>query len=194
MENIVLHKREKKRVHDAKKGRRSGIIPGVMYGKNINNMMFEIGELELNKEISKNGEHAVLNVSLDGQNHKTLIKEIQRDPVDNKIVHLDLEELSENRKVNTEIPILFSGEDLIMKKGGAVQKEKSNVKVICNSDNIPKCVNVNLSSLGIGDAYRLSDVEMGKDITFVEDLDTIIAAITMNKKPSEMETEEHKLP
>ncbi|MDW8801320.1 50S ribosomal protein L25 [Clostridium sp. A1-XYC3] len=189
MENLILHKREKKTLHDAKKGRRSGIIPGVIYGKHMNNIMFEIGELELSKEIAKNGEHAVLNVDVDGETHRTLIKEIQRDPVHNKIIHLDLEELKENETVVTEIPILFSGEELIMKKGGAVQKEKSSVKAICKSDNIPKCINVGLASLNVGDAYRLADVEMAQDITFMEGLDTIIATITVNKKPSDIPEE-----
>lgn len=189
MESLVLHRREKKSSHDAKKGRRSGKIPGIIYGKHMNNMMFEIGELELSKEVARNGEHAVLNVDLDGETHRALIKEIQRDPVHNKIVHLDLEELTGNETVVTEIPILFSGEELIMKKGGAVQKEKSSVKAICKSDNIPKYINVGLASLNLGDAYRLADVEMAEDITFMEGLDTVIATITVNKRPSDIPEE-----
>ena len=85
MENITLHKREKKTLHEAKKERRQGLVPGIIYGKNINNIMFEIAELELNKEIFRSGEHGVLDINMDGQNHKTLIKEIQRDPVHHKI-------------------------------------------------------------------------------------------------------------
>lgn len=185
MENITLHKRNKKTLHEAKKERRQGLIPGIIYGKNINNMMFEIGELELNKEITRSGEHGVLSVSLDGENHKTLIKEIQRDPVHHKITHIDLAELSENTIVQTEVPIVFNGEDLIMKKGGAVQKEKANIKVQCKGESIPKCINVDLSKLNIGDSYRIGDIEMSQDIGFIENLNSIIASITKNKKPSE---------
>lgn len=189
MENITLHKRNKQTLHEAKKERRQGLIPGIIYGKNINNMMFEIGELELNKEIARSGEHGVLSVNLDGQNHKTLIKEIQRDPVHHKVMHIDLAEISGNSTVHTEVPIVFIGEDLIMKKGGAVQKEKTNIKVQCKGESIPKCINVDLSKMKIGDAYRIGDIEMSQDIGIIENLNSIIASITMNKKPSDIEEE-----
>lgn len=189
MESIILHKRIKKTSHEAKKERRKGLIPGIIYGKNINNMMFEIGELELNKEITRSGEHGVLSVNLDGESHKALIKEIQRDPVHHKITHIDLAELPENTVVQTEVPIVFNGEDLIMKKGGSVQKEKSNVKVQCKGESIPKFINVDLSKLDIGDSYRIGDIEMAGDISIIEDFNSIIASVTMNKKPSDIEVE-----
>lgn len=186
MENLKLNKRQKSTSNEAKKIRRTGVIPGILYGRNINNMMFEISELELNKEVVKNGEHAVLNVELEGKLHRTLVKEVQRDPVHHKIVHIDLEELPKNATIQTEIPIVYSGEDLIMKKGAAVQKEKSNVKVECKSEKIPRCVNVDLSKLEIGDVYRIMDLELSEDIAFVEDANSIIASITLNKKPSDI--------
>lgn len=193
MENLTLHKREKKTLHEAKKERRQGLVPGIIYGKNINNIMFEIGELELNKEIARSGEHGVLNINLDGENHRALIKEIQRDPVHHKIMHIDLAGIAENTTVHTEIPIVFSGEDLIMKKGGAVQKEKTNVKVQCKSEEIPKYINVDLTRLEVGDSYRIADIEMSQDISFDEDINSIIASITMNKKPSDIPEEENLL-
>lgn len=189
MESVTLHKRNKTTLHEARKERRKGLIPGIIYGKSINNIMFEIAELELNKEITKSGEHGILNVNLDGENHKTLIKEIQRDPVHHKITHIDLAQLSENTVVQTEVPIVFNGEDLIMKRGGAVQKEKANVKVQCKGENIPKYINVDLSKLDIGDSYRIGDIEMAQDISIIEDFNAIIASITMNKKPSDIEEE-----
>lgn len=189
MGNITLNKREKKTLHEAKKERRKGLVPGIIYGKNISNMMFEISELELNKEITRGGEHGVLDVTLDGQNRKTLIREVQRDPVHHKIMHIDLAELTENSTVHTEVPIVFVGEDLVMKKGGAVQKEKTNIKIQCKGNNIPKCINVDLSKMEIGDAYRIGDIEIAEEIGFIENLNSIIASITMNKKPSDIPEE-----
>ena len=52
--------------------------------------MFEVSELELNREVSNIGEHGVLNFSLDNEEKKALIKEVQRDPVTHKIIHIDL--------------------------------------------------------------------------------------------------------
>lgn len=185
MEKVILHKRDKNTEHSAKKGRRIGKIPGVIYGKNINNLMFEIGTLELNREIQSNGEHGTLDVEFNGGVYKTLIKEIQREPVSHKIVHIDLEKIPENETIQTDIPVIFQGEDLIRRKGGIVQKEKTNVKVQCRVENIPKHINIDISSLEIGDSYKVCDIKTTQDITFVDELNSKIAFITSNNKSEE---------
>lgn len=178
MEILKANKREKRVVHEAKKERRAGKIPGNLYGKNLANVMFEVGALELDQEISKNGEHGIFNLNIDGVQHKTVIKEIQRETVNHKLIHIDLEEIASDTLIHTEIPITFSGEDIVVKNGGMVQKEKNKVKAQCKGDEIPKSINIDISSLKIGDTFRVSDIEIAQDITFMEDPKSIIAAIT----------------
>lgn len=190
MGNLSANRRTKDVTNKAKKERRAGLIPGVIYGKEVGNAMFEISEIELNREIAKHGELAVLDIDLEGKAYKALLKEVQRDPVKKNIIHIDLAELQENQIVQAEIPIVFSGEKMVMKKGGAVQKEKSNVKVECKSNNIPKCVNVDLSTLNIGDVYKISNIEVAEEIAIIEDLNTVIASVMGNKKPSDIPMKE----
>lgn len=178
MEVLKCDKREKYTSHESRKERRAGKIPGILYGKGIANYMFEVSELELNKEISINGEHGIIDMNLEGTNHKTLIKEIQRDPVDHRIIHIDVEELKEDSKVTTEIPIMFMGENEVNKDGGIIQKEKSSVKVQCSASEIPRYINVDLSNLHLGDTYRVSDIELSKEIAVIDDLNTPIVTIT----------------
>lgn len=178
MEVLKCDKREKYTSHESRKERRAGKIPGILYGKGIVNYMFEVSELELNKEISINGEHGIIDMNLEGTNHKALIKEIQRDPVDHRIIHIDVEELKEDSKVTTEIPIVFMGENEVNKDGGIIQKEKSSIKVQCSASEIPRYINVDLSNLHLGDTYRVSDIELSKEIAVIDDLNTPIATIT----------------
>ncbi len=64
-----------------------------------------------------------------GADYKVLIKEVQKDPVKKNVIHIDLENVTNSSNlINAEIPILFSGDELIMKKGGVVQKEKIVLK------------------------------------------------------------------
>lgn len=178
METLNAVKRQKKTSHEARKERRSGKTPGVLYGKNITNLLFEIGELELTKEIYKSGEHGIVNINIDGEEHKALIKEIQKDPVNRKLMHIDLEKLSDDTVVVTDVPLVFVGEDKVAKNGGILQKERNKVKIQCKGGNIPKSINVDVSNLSFGDTYRLSDVEFSNEITFIEDPNTVIATIT----------------
>lgn len=178
MEFLRCDKREKHTSHESRKERRAGKIPGILYGKDISNCMFEVSDLELNKEIAINGEHGIIDMSLEGTHHKALIKEIQRDPVNHKIIHIDIEELKEDSEVTTEIPIIFMGENEVNKNGGIIQKEKSSIKVQCSVSDVPRYINVDLSNLHVGDTYRVSDIELSKEISIVDDLNAAIVAIT----------------
>ncbi|MDF2505571.1 50S ribosomal protein L25, partial [Clostridium sp.] len=142
------------------------------------NTLFEIGELELQREISSNGEHGILNIDIEGKNHKTLIKEIQKDSINHKILHIDLEELSGNGELVTEVPLTFNGEDDIRKMGGIIQKSKDTIKVKCEADNLPKTINVDISTLNFGDSLRVADVEASSEISIVDDLKSIVLTIT----------------
>ncbi|NEZ47916.1 50S ribosomal protein L25/general stress protein Ctc [Clostridium niameyense] len=178
MDKLKLSKRENKSGNNLRK---NGKIPGVIYGKKCQNTLFEVGDIELNRCILQEGEHGIIDVNYEGKTYKTLIKEVQKDPINHNIIHIDLENVKSDKNiVNTNIPITFTGQEFIMKKGGIVQKEKSVVKVKCNGENIPKSINIDLSKAKIGKALRISDMEVSKDITFMEDLDTVVASISIS--------------
>jgi large subunit ribosomal protein L25 len=182
MEKLAVNEREKNARHSAKKNRRNGKVPGILYGKNLKNLMFEVGELELNSEISKIGEHGVLDISINGENHNVLIKEIQREPVNQKIIHIDFEELYENSRIVTEVPIKFLGENTVNKNGGILQKERSSIKLQCSTGKIPKVIQVDVSNLSVGEAYRVADIEFGEEISVIDALNSVIATVaTVNK-------------
>lgn len=178
MEMLNVSIREKKTSHEAKKERRNGKIPGILYGKNTTNLLFEIGELELTKEINSNGEHGIVNLNINGNEHKALIKEIQKDPVNRKPIHIDLEELSSDTKVVTDIPLNFIGEENVVRNGGILQKERNKVKVQCSGDNIPRAINIDVSNMHFGDTYRLGDIEFSNEISFMEGTNTVIVSVS----------------
>ena len=157
----------------AKKARKKGNVPGVLYGKAINNMMFEVGDMDLGHEILEQGEHGIINVNFNGENHKALIKEVQRDPVTNKIIHLDLEELGGKDKIISSVPIHYLGEDLINRRGTVLQKEKNSVKIECSIDSLPKYVNLHVENGIIGSVYKLGDLEFASEISILDDLKDI---------------------
>ena len=164
--------------HGAKKVRREGKIPAVLYGMKKPNTILEFGAIELNKQISITGEHGELIITIDGVDRKTLIKEIQREPVDHQITHIDLEEVDENKIIITEVSIHFIGEDSVRSTGGILQKEKNSIKVQCAEGIMPKYVTVDFSGLTIGDTVRAADIKVAEGVTVLDDEKTVIASIT----------------
>ena len=190
MSNLEMNKRPIDVPNSAKKARRNGKVPGVLYGKKINNLLFEVGELELCHEIGINGEHGVLEFNLDGETHKGLIKEVQRDPVTNKIIHLDLEELKGKNKIVSSVPIHYIGEEYLNKKGIVLQKEKDSVKVECSVDSLPKYIDFNIGTGNVGSVYKFGDLEVASEISILDDLNSVIASISYERKTVSDEMDE----
>ena len=168
--------------HGGRKARAKGLVPGVLYGKNISNFMFEISSLELDREVCNVGEHGILNVEFNGGSKQALIKEVQREPVNHQIIHIDLEMIGKGEKIETEVPIQYIGEKLLTKKGAVLQKEKDSVKVSCDYASLPKSVKLNVSRGINGSVYRLDDIEVASEISILEDLNSVVASISNEKK------------
>ena len=189
MENLNIKERSNNIKNSAKKIRREGKVPGVLYGALRSNFLFEVGGLELNREIVANGEYGILNVNIEGKDKKVLIKEVQRDPVYNRIIHIDLEEFGDE-EIQTEVPVKYLNEAFISKNGGVMQKEKPSIKIKCPSDKVPSHVSINLKQDDIGTAIKVSDVEFGPEISILDDLETVIASISYSTRDALLMEEE----
>ncbi|EHK2346918.1 50S ribosomal protein L25 [Clostridium perfringens] len=182
MENLQVNQREKKTRHSSRQCRRKGLVPGVIYGKGINNFLFEIGELELNHALSVTGEHGLLSINSQEGSLNTLIKEVQRDPVTRRVLHIDLEKVEGNEEIETSVPINYVGEEYINKLDAVLQKNLDSIKVKCSPSNIPKGVNLNVGRAKPGDQFKIADVEFGNEITVVDDLNSIVASVSYDQK------------
>ncbi|MDZ5128317.1 50S ribosomal protein L25 [Clostridium perfringens] len=182
MENLQVNQREKKTRHSSRQCRRKGLVPGVIYGKGINNFLFEIGELELNHALSVTGEHGLLSINSQEGSLNTLIKEVQRDPVTRRVLHIDLEKVEGNEEIETAVPINYVGEEYINKLDAVLQKNIDSIKVKCSPSNIPKGVNLNVGRAKPGDQFKIADVEFGNEITVVDDLNSIVASVSYDQK------------
>ncbi|WP_415318916.1 50S ribosomal protein L25 [Clostridium perfringens] len=182
MENLQVNQREKKTRHSSRQCRRKGLVPGVIYGKGINNFLFEIGELELNHALSVTGEHGLLSINSQEGSLNTLIKEVQRDPVTRRVLHIDLEKVEGNEEIETVVPINYVGEEYINKLDAVLQKNIDSIKVKCSPSNIPKGVSLNVGRAKPGDQFKVSDVEFGNEITVVDDLNSILASVSYDQK------------
>lgn len=161
--------------HDA---RRRGKVPGVVYGKNIDNLLVEFSEMELNSIIKEFGENAVVEIDVNGKSIKTMIKEIQREPVKRKLVHVDMKSITENEKVHADVPVVLKGEDYVRSKGGIVQKQLGTVSVMATPDRIPKYLVADVSRLSRGEKFTIADMEFSSELAVLSDINSVIASVT----------------
>lgn len=162
---------------DNKRLRKSGKIPAILYGLKESSMLVEFAELDVYDVIKRVGEHGVIDIELDGKSEKSLIKEVQRDPVTKKIIHIDLQRVRENEKIKTKVPVIVKGEDTLKNYDAIAQIEKDEIEIECIPSKIPNCIAVDVSYRHPNERIRIKDIEIANEISVLDDLNSVIVSV-----------------
>ncbi len=159
---------------DAKKNRREGKVPCVIYGgeKQIH---IAIEEKSF-KKIIFTPEVYLININVDGKEYQTVLQDIQYHPVNDSILHADFLEISPNKPVTIAIPVKFEGVAPGVLQGGRLVKKLRKVKVSGLAENLPDFIMLNINKLNIGDSIRIKDV-VYENLTFLDTPNAVIVAV-----------------
>jgi large subunit ribosomal protein L25 len=183
-ERVTLEvlQRERRGSADARRLRRSGLIPGVLYGRGKTPHAIAIPERELRRVLSgPAGLHAILDVVLDGQKtaHASILKEYQRDPVRGTVTHVDLHEVRLDQPIQAQVAVVLVGEPAGVKEGGVLSQVTREVTVEALPMEIPEHLELDVSAMAIGESLRVADLAAIGGATFLDDPDgTVLATVT----------------
>lgn len=190
MAQIVLNAQP--RIKKTKKFREEGFIPGVLYGDAVakaDSVKFE--EPALKKILSQHGSNVKLWVKLGEDKKFGFIKEIQRHPVSNKIIHVDIQLTSKDHEIKDQIPIVFKGEDKLRMRQLQLIVNKSDVEVLGKIDLIPESISVDVAEKSLGDTITVKDLGLNKQLKIHDKQEEIYASISkIEDNVSEEETDE----
>ena len=146
----------------ARKLRSNGTLPAVIYGHNEEPMPIELDyDLLYGTMHQAAGEKMLINLNVDGKDSgkKALIKEIQRDPVSGKMLHIDFQHVSLTEKIKIEIPIRVEGiSEGIKNFGGIISWNIRRIMVSCLPTNIPDKVTIDVTPMKIHDSVHVKDI------------------------------------
>ena len=161
--------------------RRSGRVPGVVYGAAKDAASISVDRRQLDREMARGGFHTRLySLRLDGQSEQVLAREVQVHPVTDAPIHVDFLRLSGDSTIRLQIPVIFENEEESpgVKRGGVLNVVRHEVEVNCRADAIPESFTADLTGLGIGDAVRISDIRLPEGVEpVISDRDFTIATI-----------------
>lgn len=143
---------------DASELRRTGRVPAVIYGGGKQHHI-SVDSIELDKILSM-PDTLQLNVEVSGQHVPTIIQEIQRHPVTDKVVHMDLLELVPGKPVKTTLPVRTKGNSEGVRAGGRLSINYRKVRIFGNPENLPEEIVVDITPLNIGDMIRVRDLSV----------------------------------
>jgi large subunit ribosomal protein L25 len=170
--------------------RKADIIPAVVYGHKIKNVMLEIEYKDFQKVYSKAGVNSLIELDVAGEKEKkiVLIHDYQKDPVTDKFIHVDFFETSAKEEVEVKIPLVFEGTALAVKElGGTFVKNISELQVKALPQNLPHEIKVSIDGLNtFENRILVKDLNLPKDVKVSAKPDEIVAFVA---QPSKIEEE-----
>lgn len=139
--------------------RRHGKIPGVLYGHEVHQLI-AVDAKELEKLLARVTRSSRLQLVMNGKHWPVFIKEIQYDPLTDRVIHIDLYHPAPDRPVTIEVPVRLRGEPKGRKEGGVLQLLRDVVKVRGAAENIPEVIKIDITNLGIGQAVHVNELKI----------------------------------
>jgi large subunit ribosomal protein L25 len=200
MDNLSLEVESRQEVGRtaARRLRRTGKVPGIIYGIQ-DPIPVTVNPNELESIFSQGaGENAVFQLDLAGEekaDRPVLVKELQRDAMNDQIVHADFLEIRMDQQIRISVPLTFEGESVGQKMGGVLSVLLRELEVECLPNAIPEGFSVDISEVDIGDVIHVRDLTLPGEVDLITGLDdpifTVIVPVEEEEEvPEEVEGEE----
>ena len=188
--------REGKGKKITRKLRQNDYIPAILYGYGIEPLLLKLKRKGTERIIRHLESHNVMGDLLIEKNEKkekvkVVLKEVQVDPVKERILHLDFYQIRMDKPITLTIPLHFTGEAQGIEKGGILDEEMREVMIECLPKDVPDFIKVDISSLDIGETLLVKDIKTDEKIKILEDEDKVVVSI-LAPKAVEVEEEEEK--
>jgi len=180
----------------AKRDRKAGRVPAVVYGANKQPTTITVEPGDLDRELNTPGFFTRLyDIRVDGKKGKELavVRDMQRDPVTDRPIHLDFLRVSASTQVTVEVPVHFTGRERCsgLERGGTLDVVRHEVEMLSRADSIPSYLEIDLGKFDVGDSIHISDVDLPEGSSpAIQDRDFTIATISAPRGMKKATTEE----
>lgn len=161
--SFAAESREKTGKGAARAARRNGTIPGIIYGETKKPEAIALHPKLLEREIHRSGFFARLfDIELGGKKHRVIARDIQLDPVTERVLHVDFMRVGANSKIHVEVPVHFIGQDKSpgLRRGGVLNIVTHEIELICNANAIPSEIVVDLTGREINTSIHISSLTL----------------------------------
>lgn len=164
--------------------RRDGRVPGVVYGRARSPLPLSIDARELERLLGHiNAETTVIDLAVDGGSTRTLIREIQRHPLQRNVIHVDFYELVAGEKVTVNIPIVLVGVPAgVRLNGGIMTQVLQELECSVDPSNIPNRIEVDVTEINIGHSIHISDITVPEGVEVVDDPSGTVMIVSAPKE------------
>ncbi|MCH8170477.1 MAG: 50S ribosomal protein L25, partial [Bacteroidetes bacterium] len=175
MENVILVANLRETINKAARNkiRKEGRVPGVYYSKYDNPIAFDVDEKDIGPLVFTSSRNIISLKVAGKEEHECFLKNVQFDPITDKVVHFDLLGLKRGEKFQLNIPFSFVGSSVGVKEGGILQIGLHKLFVECLPKDVPQSLEVNIENLNIGDTIHVKDLNF-ENLTILTPTDSVV--------------------
>jgi len=171
--------------------RATGRIPGVVYGNNLETMHISIDPIDVIKILqSESGHNTIFKLKVEDRLADVLIRDLQLDPLKGSLIHADFQTVAMDEVMEFQVPVDIQGTAIGVKnEGGILDVVMREIEVECLPGEVPDSITVDVSGLEIGNAVRVSELEVSDKVKVLSDSELVVAHVV----PPRVEVEEEEL-
>lgn len=173
--------------------RREGRVPAILYGPATEPRLLSVVIRDM-ETIFKDSSvsRSIFNLVIDGgkESKAAMIKELQTNPVDRHLVHIDFYAVDMTRKVRVNVPVITTGKSVGVEMGGMLQLIRRELEVLCLPNAIPQAITIDITNLDVGQSVHVEDIQVGSDIELPHEVNFTVLTVSSQKKAEAEEAEE----
>ena len=168
----------------ARRLRRTGSIPGVLYGGGGEPKTIAVDPKQINRILhSESGHNTIIDVSLDGEQAKAMIVDWQHEPIKGHLLHVDLKRIAMDKVLQISVPIQLKGEAPGVKtQGGVLDFVLREIEIECLPGDIPSSIECDISQLVFGQGVRVADLARSEKVKFLTESNLLVAHVVAIKE------------
>ena len=179
--------------------READLVPAVLYGANQDPVSLSIAHKDLHKSCENEAFFAhIISLDVDGKKENAIIKDLQRHPAKDRIMHADFQRVRMDVEIHVEVPFHFVNEDKcpgVKQEGGSISHVMSTVAISCLPGDLPEYIEVDVAALNLGDSIHLSEVALPNGVAIPEldlgeDHDQVVVSVIATRATVEEDADE----
>jgi large subunit ribosomal protein L25 len=184
MSQVVLaaRNRQNKGSGEARRLRRAGRVPGVLYGHSGKAVSLDLDALEFKNGIKNISESTIVKIDLEGKSYDAFVKDTQRNIMDGNIIHVDFYEVESGIALRAKVSIQLQGNPIGVREGGVLEVPLHEIEIECLPKDLPERISVDISDLKVNQSIHVRDLNLNEAVRVISGLDQVIALVKFTRE------------
>jgi large subunit ribosomal protein L25 len=178
--------------------RNADMIPAILYGAGKDPLSLTLAHKDIHKACENEAFFShIITINADGDSQQAIVKDLQRHPAKDRIMHADFLRIQMDQAITVEVPLHFLNEDSclgVRQGGGNVSHNMASIEISCLPGDLPEYIEVDIGDLDLGDAIHMSDLRLAEELSIPSlqqgaDHDHVVVSVNAPKRAEELDEE-----